>query len=109
MVDYLQALKTEWFRSRERYRRWEEQLVLLKREMVMTIRSFQRYQELWEWKSQRPSITPGMRAYACSRGKFFAELAYQMLVASRKQLYVSIGLAGQAGADTRDSRTILLN
>ncbi|CAE7184298.1 unnamed protein product [Rhizoctonia solani] len=50
-------LKTEWFRSRERYKRWEEQLVLTKREMVMTIRSFQRYQELWEWKSRGTGVT----------------------------------------------------
>ncbi|KDN36644.1 hypothetical protein RSAG8_10686, partial [Rhizoctonia solani AG-8 WAC10335] len=81
------GLKTEWFRSRERYKRWREQLMLLKREMVMTIRSFQKYEELWAWKSNSPGITPGMRAYAAGQAKFFAELAYRMLVACRKQLY----------------------
>lgn len=82
------VLKTEWFRSRERYKRWQEQLILLKREMVMTIRSFQKYEELWQWKAHSPGITPGMRAYASGRAKFFAQLAHQMLVACHKQLFV---------------------
>lgn len=57
------AEKTEWSRSRERYKRWEEELVLLKRKMVMTICSFLKYQELWEWKASRLEIMPGMQAY----------------------------------------------
>ncbi|CAE6473742.1 unnamed protein product, partial [Rhizoctonia solani] len=56
--DEVEGLKTEWFRSRERYKRWKEQLILLKREMVMTIRSFQKYEELWTWKSGCTGITP---------------------------------------------------
>ncbi|KAG8695036.1 hypothetical protein FRC08_008109 [Ceratobasidium sp. 394] len=43
----INALKTEWFRSRERYMRWKEQLVLLKREMTMTIRTFKTWEKLW--------------------------------------------------------------
>ncbi|CAE6424075.1 unnamed protein product [Rhizoctonia solani] len=80
-------LKTEWFRSRERYKRWEEQLVLTKREMVMSIRSFQRYQELWEWKSRCPGVTEGMRAYANGQCNFYSELANQMLISCRRDLY----------------------
>ncbi|KAF8602941.1 hypothetical protein BDV93DRAFT_443337, partial [Ceratobasidium sp. AG-I] len=83
------ALKAEWFRSRERYKRWEEELVLLKREMVMTICSFLKYQELWDWKALGPHITPGMRAYAHGRARFYAQHANQMLTSCRKQLYVS--------------------
>ncbi|KAF8600956.1 hypothetical protein BDV93DRAFT_558839 [Ceratobasidium sp. AG-I] len=83
----INALKTEWFRSRERFKRWEEHLFILKREMVMTIRSFQRFQDLWEWKSAAIDVTPGMKAYACGRAKFFAELAKRMLEACHKQLY----------------------
>ncbi|KAG8704174.1 hypothetical protein FRC09_003713 [Ceratobasidium sp. 395] len=75
----VEALKPEWFRSRERVRRWEEQLVLTKREMVMSIRSFQTHQEIWEWKSCNGQATPGMRAYARRRSRFFAELSHQML------------------------------
>ncbi|KDN33713.1 hypothetical protein RSAG8_13193, partial [Rhizoctonia solani AG-8 WAC10335] len=82
-----EGLKTEWFRSRERCKRWEEQLVLTKREMVMTIRSFQRYQELWTWKSQCPDVTEGMRAYARGQSKFYSKLANQMLISCRNELY----------------------
>ncbi|KAG8779988.1 hypothetical protein FRC12_023613 [Ceratobasidium sp. 428] len=82
----VEALKTEWFRSRERYRRWEEQLVITKREMVMSIRSFQSHQEIWEWKACNGQATPGMRAYACRRSRFFAELSRQMLDACLEYL-----------------------
>ncbi|KDN43058.1 hypothetical protein RSAG8_06381, partial [Rhizoctonia solani AG-8 WAC10335] len=85
----VQALKTEWFRSREHYKRRREHLVLLKREMVMTIRSFLRYEELWTWKASSNSISLGMKAYAHGRAKFFRSLAYKTLVACRKALYVS--------------------
>ncbi|KAG9090169.1 hypothetical protein FS749_000777 [Ceratobasidium sp. UAMH 11750] len=82
----IQALKTEWFRSRERFKRWDEQLILTKREMVMSIRSFQSHQEIWEWKARNGQATPGMRAYACRRSRFFAALAHQMLDASLEYL-----------------------
>ncbi|KAG8697453.1 hypothetical protein FRC08_006518 [Ceratobasidium sp. 394] len=82
----IQALKTKWFRSRERFKRWDEQLVLTKREMVMSIRSFQSHQEIWEWKARNGQATPGMRAYACRRSRFFAALARQMLDSSLEYL-----------------------
>ncbi|KAG8724654.1 hypothetical protein FRC09_016008 [Ceratobasidium sp. 395] len=80
------ALKTEWFRSRECYRRWDEQLVITKCKMVMTIRSFQSHQDILEWKSRNGQATPGMRAWACRRSRFFADLSRQMLDASLKYL-----------------------
>ena len=82
------ALKTEWFRSRERYKCWEEELILLKREMVMTIRSFLKFQELWTWKASRLDITPGMRAYAYGRARLYAQHANRMLSSCHEQLYV---------------------
>ncbi|KAG8780461.1 hypothetical protein FRC12_023010 [Ceratobasidium sp. 428] len=82
----IEALKPEWFRSRERFKRWDEQLVLTKREMIMTIRSFQSHQEIWEWKSRNGQATPGMRAYACRRSRFFANLSRQMLEACLEHL-----------------------
>ncbi|CAE7088251.1 unnamed protein product [Rhizoctonia solani] len=81
------ALKTEWFRSRERYKRWEEELVILKREMVMSIRTFLKFQELWEWKSVNRGVTPGMRAYACGRARFYAQHAMRVLISCREHLY----------------------
>ncbi|KAG8698163.1 hypothetical protein FRC08_006096 [Ceratobasidium sp. 394] len=82
----IEALKTEWFRSRERFKRWDEQLVLTKRKMVMTIRSFQSHQDIWEWKACNGQATPGMRAFACRRSRFFAELSHRMLAACHPYL-----------------------
>lgn len=73
------ALRTEWFRSRERYKRWEEQLVLLKREMVMTIRTFRMRERVWEWKGRVRCPTPGMRVYALKQSRFYGELALRAL------------------------------
>ncbi|KAG8776241.1 hypothetical protein FRC12_001016 [Ceratobasidium sp. 428] len=54
--------------------------------MVMSIRSFQTHQEIWEWKACNGQATPGMRAYACRRSRFFAQLSRQMLDACLEDL-----------------------
>ncbi|KAG8723585.1 hypothetical protein FRC09_002677, partial [Ceratobasidium sp. 395] len=46
------AMKVEWFRARARFTRWEEELKLLKREMVMSYRSFKTYESIWEFKAE---------------------------------------------------------
>ncbi|QRV90347.1 hypothetical protein RhiJN_18365 [Ceratobasidium sp. AG-Ba] len=83
----VEALKTEWFRSRERYKRWNEQLILLKREMIMAIRTFQTYQVLWEWRSKNGQPIPGMEVYARQRSRFFGELARRMFYACQDHLW----------------------
>lgn len=80
------ALRTEWFRSRERYKRWEEQLFLVKREMTMTIRTFRKREEIWEWKAESDRATPGMRGYALKQSRFFSELALRALRAFKTDL-----------------------
>lgn len=75
LITIFTALRTEWFRSHERYKRWEEQLVLLKREMVMTIRTFQMREAAWDWKGRIHCPTPGMRVYALKQSRFYGELA----------------------------------
>ncbi|CAE6373497.1 unnamed protein product [Rhizoctonia solani] len=82
----ISILRTEWFRSRERYKRWEEQLILLKREMVMGIRSFLKYREIWTWKAAQPNTTLGMQAYARARAEWFKDLAVAMYKSSQKSL-----------------------
>ncbi|KDN34269.1 hypothetical protein RSAG8_12640, partial [Rhizoctonia solani AG-8 WAC10335] len=82
----ISILRTEWFRSRERYKRWEEQLILLKREMVMGIRSFLKHREIWTWKAVQPNTTPGMQAYALARAEWFKDLAISMYGSCRKSL-----------------------
>ncbi|KAG8719736.1 hypothetical protein FRC09_010686 [Ceratobasidium sp. 395] len=83
----VQALKTEWFRSRERFRRWEEQLVLLKREMVMTIRSFLIRDGIWKLKAGSVGSSPGMQGYALRQSGFYGEHARRALEAFREHLY----------------------
>lgn len=56
----------------------------------MTMRSFLKLQELWRWKSESPHIKPGMRAYAHSRAKFYAQHAMKVLLSCREHLYVSL-------------------
>ncbi|CAE6541251.1 unnamed protein product [Rhizoctonia solani] len=82
----ISILRTEWFRSRERYKRWEEQLILLKREMVMGIRSFLKHREIWTWKAAQPNTTPGMQVYARARAEWFKELATAMYRSCRESL-----------------------
>ncbi|CUA77668.1 hypothetical protein RSOLAG22IIIB_12761 [Rhizoctonia solani] len=82
----INILRTEWFRSRERYKRWEEQLILLKREMVMGIRSFLKHREIWTWKAAQPNTTPGMQAYARARAEWFKDLAIAMYRSCRESL-----------------------
>ncbi|KAG8790698.1 hypothetical protein FRC12_011257 [Ceratobasidium sp. 428] len=82
----LEALKTEWFRSRERYRCWREQLVLLKREMTMAIRTFLMREEVWKWKAHSRHSTPGMRGYALKQSRFYGKLAIRALRTFRPYL-----------------------
>ncbi|KAG8686308.1 hypothetical protein FRC08_012573 [Ceratobasidium sp. 394] len=82
----INALRTEWFRSRERYKRWWEQLVLLKREMTMAIRTFRKREEVWRWKAQAARSTPGMRGFALKQGRFYGELACRALGVFRPYL-----------------------
>ncbi|KAG8682123.1 hypothetical protein FRC09_017002 [Ceratobasidium sp. 395] len=84
------ALRTEWFRARERYRRFDEQLVLLKREMILSIRSFCKHAEHWEWRAENGCTEPGMRVYAIRRSEFFTELARRMLLATKECLLDNI-------------------
>ncbi|KAF8599805.1 hypothetical protein BDV93DRAFT_511346 [Ceratobasidium sp. AG-I] len=49
----------------------EEELKLLKREIVMAARDFQTTQEVWKFKSQSFNRVPGMKEYATQRSNFF--------------------------------------
>ncbi|CUA75567.1 Bifunctional uridylyltransferase/uridylyl-removing enzyme [Rhizoctonia solani] len=84
----INVLRTEWFRSRERYKRWQEQLVLLKREMVMGIRSNVKQREIWNWKAEQPSTsaTPGMASYALAKSEWFGKFAASLYKAFDKYL-----------------------
>ncbi|KAG8771069.1 hypothetical protein FRC12_003872 [Ceratobasidium sp. 428] len=84
------ALRTEWFRAKEQYKRFDEQLVLVKREMILSIGSFRKHAELWEWRAANGCTAPGMQVYVIRRSRFFTELARRMLLASEESLHDDI-------------------
>lgn len=79
----LLALKTEWFRARQRYMQWEEELKILKREMIMTIRDFSIRSEIWKAKADLQSssglVTFGSIEYARRKSDFYAQLRQDAL------------------------------
>ncbi|EUC54721.1 hypothetical protein RSOL_068660 [Rhizoctonia solani AG-3 Rhs1AP] len=85
-----EALKTEWFRARQRYRQWEEELKLVKREMVMTVRSYEHRASVWDRKSQANSLNNGMAEYAARRSDYFSRLAKG--AASTCMEYINVSL-----------------
>ncbi|KAG8712927.1 hypothetical protein FRC09_019313 [Ceratobasidium sp. 395] len=77
------TMKVEWFRARARFTRWEEELKLLKREMVMSYRSFKTYQSIWKFKAEMCAMdgasAAGKAQYAYARSNFFRQLAEGVL------------------------------
>lgn len=89
----LVALKIEWFRSRERYRRWAEELKLIKRDMVLTFNSFQSLKQIWHFKSTSTRNLPGMAEYAAKKAHFYGELADQIHSSCASAVLVSLSLS----------------
>ncbi|KAG9124040.1 hypothetical protein FRC07_013102, partial [Ceratobasidium sp. 392] len=73
MID---ALKVEWFRARQRANQWREELMILKREIAMTLNTFQYEQRQWEARGKQQGLSPGMAEYATRKACFFARLAF---------------------------------
>ncbi|KAG8695943.1 hypothetical protein FRC11_001090 [Ceratobasidium sp. 423] len=82
----INVLRTEWFRSRERYKRWQEQLILLKREMVMGIRYNLKQREIWKWKAEQPGVTAGMMSYGLTKSEWFGNVAASLYKSFQKSL-----------------------
>ncbi|KAG8717463.1 hypothetical protein FRC08_007395 [Ceratobasidium sp. 394] len=76
---HVEALKVEWFRARQRYLQWEEELKIVKREMVMSLKSFQHSQRLWEARGRQIGLSRGMAEYAIRKARFFEQLATDVL------------------------------
>ncbi|QRW25950.1 Transposase family Tnp2 protein [Rhizoctonia solani] len=74
----IDALKVEWFRARQRYIQWEEELKFLKREMVMALNGFQYERREWESKSLQPGLASGMAEYARQKADFYEQLSVDL-------------------------------
>lgn len=61
-------MRVEWFRGRERYKRWEEEEKLLRREMASVILDFSARSQAWDTlaTSQHAGFNQGYAAY-CKR------------------------------------------
>jgi hypothetical protein len=68
------ALRVEWFRSRQRVKQWEEELMLLKKDMLMAVRGFEVLASKWQWKSEVGGLEPGMSEYAARQAWFHCKL-----------------------------------
>jgi hypothetical protein len=66
----MQATRVEWFRGRERFRRWREEEQLLKRELASVLLDFGARSNAWATKSLSDfaNVNAGYRAY-CLRQK----------------------------------------
>ncbi|KAG9097029.1 hypothetical protein FS749_007239 [Ceratobasidium sp. UAMH 11750] len=71
--EYNESLRVEWFRSRERYKRWEEEHQWLQCEAVSIILYFGSCTANWEQKQQHLQ-TPGWRAYASRQAEVWRTL-----------------------------------
>ncbi|KAF8596956.1 hypothetical protein BDV93DRAFT_562822 [Ceratobasidium sp. AG-I] len=78
--------KVEWFRSRERYKRWEEEFMLLKQEMVMSCRDLRTRQMIWEFKAASLLNTKGMSQYTSKKAWFFRQLSVDLLDCCRAHI-----------------------
>jgi hypothetical protein len=85
----MSALRVEWFRARQRYVQWEEELKLLKRDMIMAMRGFESRQAMWTHKAQLTSQVPGMAEYAARKSDFYRKLKEGIVQKCDKYIKVS--------------------
>jgi hypothetical protein len=57
--------------------------------MVMTLKSFQYRQQIWDWKSSQQGLTPGMAEYAAQKAAFFKKLAEETFSRCHQHVMVS--------------------
>jgi hypothetical protein len=83
----------EWFRSKERYRRWEEEFKHIKRDAVMAYNSFQSLAVIWGSKARSAQNKLGMCQYAAKKSKFYEDLRDQVYKTCDEVILVSVSRA----------------
>jgi hypothetical protein len=79
----------EWFRSRQRVKQWEEELILLKKDMLMAVRGFEVLATKWQWKSEVGGLEPGMSEYAAQQAWFHCKLKAKLFHKCDQHIKVS--------------------
>ncbi|EUC56773.1 hypothetical protein RSOL_196120 [Rhizoctonia solani AG-3 Rhs1AP] len=76
--EYAEAIRVEWFRGRERFKRWKEEVFWLQRELASTLFDFHSRSQTWESLSSSAYATrnPGYLSY-CLRQR---DVYHQLLV-----------------------------
>jgi hypothetical protein len=61
--------RVNWFRAKARSKQWEEEVLILKHEMIWTQLWFGHYKKKWEKRMQEAGIAskPGHHAYAAKQ------------------------------------------
>ncbi|KAG8793227.1 hypothetical protein FRC12_003444 [Ceratobasidium sp. 428] len=90
-----EATKVEWFRGRERYKRWREEQCWLRREMASVILDFHSRAATWERYSQSKSasLSPGYRCYCLRQRDAWQALRDDALARGRTLLTASPDIA----------------
>ncbi|KAG8781152.1 hypothetical protein FRC12_022181 [Ceratobasidium sp. 428] len=90
-----EATKVEWFRGRERYKRWREEQCWLRREMASVILDFDSRASVWEKRSQTHSanLSPGYRSYCLRQRDAWQTLRDDALARGRSILTASPSIA----------------
>lgn len=75
ILDY----KVSYLRTNEQRKRWEEEVILTKKEMSWTTEYFRYYEELWEVRAEKARVgekwnSAGLMAYAQRQAGFWREL-----------------------------------
>lgn len=81
----------EWFRSRERFRRWEEEEMILRREMATVIFDFEYRRNQWEQRARGSPAKDGLgyQAYCCKQAALWLELRIDAFNRVKSRLMVS--------------------
>ncbi|KAG8682023.1 hypothetical protein FRC11_000358, partial [Ceratobasidium sp. 423] len=71
--EVVDAICVEWFRGRERYRRWREEELWLRRELASTLFTFKSMADAWQARSQgeHSKWLPGYRSYCIRQRDVF--------------------------------------
>ena len=69
-------MRVNWLRAKARSKRWEEEVLILKHEMIWTQLWFQNQKKKWEERREAAAVVskPGHHAYAAKQERIWSNL-----------------------------------
>ncbi|EUC59034.1 hypothetical protein RSOL_293350 [Rhizoctonia solani AG-3 Rhs1AP] len=88
--EFTEAIRVEWFRGRERFHRWQEEVVWLRREIASTLLDYRARSDEWlaRAESNYSFVNSGYRAYCHRQADIWNELLEDMFHRSLVPLQV---------------------